>query len=77
LPSIAGVSGEDQPVESMLGHIRRSTRCGVWNIELPTATGLSGELPPDTGVGTAPMQRPTPLHRLGDCHRLLTPGPVL
>jgi hypothetical protein len=26
LPSIAGVSGEDQPIESMLGHVRRSNR---------------------------------------------------
>jgi hypothetical protein len=24
LPSIAGVSGEDQPIQSMLGHIKRS-----------------------------------------------------
>jgi hypothetical protein len=24
LPIIAGVSGEDQPVQSMVGHIRRS-----------------------------------------------------
>ena len=50
LPSIAGVSGNDQPIQSMLGHIRRSIRCGVCNIESPAATGLSGELPPDAGL---------------------------
>jgi hypothetical protein len=60
----------------MLGHIRRSTRWRL-DIESPTATGLFGELPHDIGVGTAPMQRLTPLHRHGDCHRLSTPGPVL
>jgi hypothetical protein len=29
LPSIAGVSGEDQPIQSMLGHIRRSILQGA------------------------------------------------
>jgi len=40
LSIIAGVSGEDQPRQSMLGHVRRSTSMGLRIAELSAGKGL-------------------------------------
>ena len=40
LPSIAGVSGEDQPIQSMLGHIRCCERKGRAETKWPSITAL-------------------------------------
>jgi hypothetical protein len=58
LSIIAGVSGEDQPIQSMLGHI--SDAQSAWRADSPkppTTTGYSPVGRPRRAVRTEPIQR--------------------
>ena len=57
LPSIAGVPGDDQPIQGMLGHIRRCYCQGRPETKLPSITGASVVGPPESSLRTALMQR--------------------